>query len=451
MLELYLMALCRGIPFTKYVEESTKTGSPVKLALDVLNSDAVRPHFKGRREDESHVTVDTLFRGTSAGDRDGQYLSQFLLLPRPPQFPSGCAPNIANAINAQIFFKDPYLRYLHPPSPSEREFMVTWGDYISVSNGGIPKKYEDSDFNGMAEIDNGRKLASLVHVDSLYEEYAYALDVLAGLNHPRSKHSPYHRDNPTAVNEGDGPTLGIPDAAGLIGAVALEAARAAWVQKWIVARRARPEVMAAYIHQIASDPTFPVKLHSIVSSPNAEVEVLYDAIRDHNMRSVANAPEGRTLLLSQVFPEGAPGHPAWPSGHATIAGACVTVLKAIFDDEVDFEVDGQNYNLGRELDKLASNVAFGRSFAGVHYRSDGEHGIVLGEAVALRFLQDHLRTYREDFEGCGSERCFELTKRNGERVRITTSVISASNAADGTVPFSTTIDPAMRKHPTTAL
>jgi len=37
-------------------------------------------------------------------------------------------------------------------------------------------------------------------------------------------------------------------------------------------------------------------------------------------------------LLPQAYPEGAPIHPAYPSGHATVSGACATILKAFFDE-----------------------------------------------------------------------------------------------------------------------
>jgi hypothetical protein len=37
-----------------------------------------------------------------------------------------------------------------------------------------------------------------------------------------------------------------------------------------------------------------------------------------------------SALLPQAYPEGCPSHPAYPSGHATFAGAMVTVLKAFF-------------------------------------------------------------------------------------------------------------------------
>ena len=41
-----------------------------------------------------------------------------------------------------------------------------------------------------------------------------------------------------------------------------------------------------------------------------------------------NQPEG---LLPVAFQEGSPMHPAYGAGHATVAGACVTILKAFFD------------------------------------------------------------------------------------------------------------------------
>jgi hypothetical protein len=125
------------------------------------------------------------------------------------------------------------------------------------------------------------------------------------------------------------------------------------------------------------------------------------------------------------YPEGSPLHPAYPSGHATYGGAGVTVLKAIFNE--DFEIpnplvandDGTallpysgTLTVGGELNKLASNVGYARDFTGVHWRTDGTEGQLLGEAVAIAFLQDRIRTYNEDFPG------YTLTKFNGQKIRI---------------------------------
>ncbi|GGK82708.1 hypothetical protein [Streptomyces flaveus] len=90
-----------------------------------------------------------------------------------------------------------------------------------------------------------------------------------------------------------------------------------------------------------------------------------------------------SYLLPQAFPEGSPTHPAYGAGHATVAGACVTILKAWFDeshvlpDPVVPTTDGTalepytdpdvgQLTVGGELNKVAANVAIGRNMGGVH-------------------------------------------------------------------------------------
>jgi len=69
--------------------------------------------------------------------------------------------------------------------------------------------------------------------------------------------------------------------------------------------------------------------------------------------------------------------------------------------------------VGAEIDKLAFNVALGRNWAGIHYRSDDMAGLRLGEEVAISVLQDLVCTYTEDFKG------FSFTRIDGTNVRIT--------------------------------
>ena len=66
-----------------------------------------------------------------------------------------------------------------------------------------------------------------------------------------------------------------------------------------------------------------------------------------------------------------------------------------------------------KLDKLASNVAVGRAGpCGVHWRSDCEQGMYLGEACAIAALQDMRRTYNESFVG------FKFNKFDGTPITI---------------------------------
>ena len=116
-----------------------------------------------------------------------------------------------------------------------------------------------------------------------------------------------------------------------------------------------------------------------------------------------------SYLLPVAMPEGSPTHPSYGAGHATVAGACVTILKAWFDESTVIPhpvvpnadgtallpYSGPPLTVGNELNKLAANVAQGRNALGIHYRSDYWESLKLGEAVALGILQDQKNTYNE--------------------------------------------------------
>ena len=73
---------------------------------------------------------------------------------------------------------------------------------------------------------------------------------------------------------------------------------------------------------------------------------------------------------------------------------------------------GPALTVGNELNKLASNIALGRDAAGVHYRSDGVQGILLGEAIALSILRETATLYNEVFSA------FTLTRFDGRTETI---------------------------------
>ena len=64
------------------------------------------------------------------------------------------------------------------------------------------------------------------------------------------------------------------------------------------------------------------------------------------------------------------------------------------------------------MNKLAANIALGRDYAGVHYRTDGVEGILLGEKVALALLENEAFTRNIPFRGC------TLTTFGGRRITI---------------------------------
>ena len=121
-------------------------------------------------------------------------------------------------------------------------------------------------------------------------------------------------------------------------------------------------------------------------------------------------------------------HPAYGAGHATVAGACVTILKAFFNtDAVFFKKDGglsigavENaapmafmasddgselvpdtglsapLTVGGELNKLAANISIGRNMGGVHYYSDYFDSIRMGEEIAIGLLKEQALGYPTD-------------------------------------------------------
>ncbi len=175
-------------------------------------------------------------------------------------------------------------------------------------------------------------------------------------------------------------------------------------------RRLRPEEFGGRVHQ------------NCTSNKNNPIhaDLLESSALEETFRRQGN------YLFPQAYPEGCPLHPAYPSGHATVSGGCATVLKAFFDESMilpDCVVPsiyglslhpykGPALTIKGEVEKLAFNVAMGRNFAGIHYRSDASAGIRLGEEVAISVLEDLVNTFNEDFAG------FRFTCFDGSPVTI---------------------------------
>jgi hypothetical protein len=225
--------------------------------------------------------------------------------------------------------------------------------------------------------------------------------------------APFDAGNPYAssLNQIGFGTFGGPHIATLLCEVSTRALKAAWYQKWAVHRRLRPEAFAGRVHNVLTGArSYPLAIGAISNS--AALAGIYDR---HG-----------TYLLPVAYPEGSPVHPSYAAGHATVAGACVTILKAWFNegysvpDPVVPSADGltllpytgPELTVGGELNKLASNIATGRNLAGVHWRSDAAESLILGEEVALSVLRDQRLTYTEDFAG------FTLTKFDGTIVTV---------------------------------
>lgn len=376
MAEVYWLALTREVPFADF-----ETSDLIAAAASELNALPVvlAPTEGGL------VTPRTIFRGGVAGDLIGTYLSQFLWMDVP--------------------YGGSTIVQRYPAPAAGIDFMTDYDEWLAIQRGAAPGASIDFDPTPRY-LHDGRSLGQYVHVDVLFQAYFNTALIV-------SRYGPdaLDRDNPYlgSSNQDGFVTFGGPHLFDLVAKAARVALEGAWYHKWLVHRRVRPEVYAARLeNQITG-----VKAYGISSDLTGSEAVARVVDRTGN------------ALLPQAYPEGSPIHPAYPAGHAAIAGACATVLKAFVDedfvipDPVEASYDGlellpfegPQLTLGHEIDKLATTISIARCTAGVHYRADAS-GLHVGEDQAIGILRDYSITYSEDFAG------FTLRRFDGTRIRV---------------------------------
>jgi hypothetical protein len=367
LIEMYWASLLRDVSFSNYGSDPGANAA----ARELTN----QPTYAGPRDGTGRVTPDLLFRGGYPGEMLGPYVSQFML--QPTSF--GAQP-----ISQQL------TTYL-----SGIDYMTDLETFQRVQNGidtGLQVQIDPV----LRYLDSGRDLGAFTHVDVLFQAYFVAFLVMATMGVPLNPGNPY---NGSTRQNGFG-TFGGPDFAASLCAVARPALNSVWYQKWVVHLRHRPESGGAIVRQILQGlgHTLMGRVHDNVLNSRA-VQASFERYGDY--------------FLSMAYPEGSPSHPAYPTGHGTVAGACITVLKFFFDGDFVIQnpvvptpgglslvayTGGDTLTVNGELNKLAHNVSFGHGILdGVHWRSDTDSSIQLGEAVAISVLQDRARTYKEPF------------------------------------------------------
>jgi hypothetical protein len=388
MVELYWQALCRDVNFTDY-----PTNPLTQAAAAELSS---LSGFTGPRID-GQVTAQTLFRGFTADDVIGPYVSQLAMRP----FNYGPYP-----MTGQITVYLPGIDY-----------MTTQAGWLAVQNGHGPFGSDQIDPQTRF-IRNGRDYGVYVHTDpnaglliSFYNAGIMLFEMGAPLN-PGNPYLRYTKQAPFA-------TFGVPHFLGLLGEAKQRACKDVWYAKWFVHRTLRPEAYGGLVH--------------MTMTGQANYPLNRDVL---NSRALANTfSKYGTYLLPQAFPEGSPQHPSYAQGHGSMAGACATILKAAFNGSTPFAsltggsivtasedglslvpytaADAAQMTVNGEINKLASNIGVARDHAGIHWRSDYQYGLLLGEAAALSVLSDQSNDYLgENFNG------FTITKFDGTTVTV---------------------------------
>jgi hypothetical protein len=398
LVELYWGSLLRDVPFTQYETNATAIAAAKELT-------ALKASYAGPLEG-GEVTPHLLFRGGFNGAKSGYfpgedvgpYISQFCI--RPSNL--GVQP-----IDQRMQIFAAGMDYM---TDLDEWQNVQKGVSTAATSKPIPQDPK------LRYMRNGRALGTFTHQDELYQAYFVAYLVLNTLGvkaNPTSPYANFKQQQPFG-------TFGGPDIAATLGAVARTALNTVWYQKWLVHLRHRPESGGGLVHLN--------KTNQNKTQAQKDLDPIILGSRALDLSHMRNG----SYLLSQSFPEGSPAHPAYPTGHGTVGGACITVLKFFFDGNTPIENplvpsddgftldpypgnDAGKMTVNGELHKLAHNITFGHGIhSGIHWRSDTDYSLLLGEAVALAFLRDQAYTYRENYN-------VKLTKMDGSMAEIKNS------------------------------
>ncbi|MFQ3283547.1 MAG: hypothetical protein ACI9TI_001807 [Natronomonas sp.] len=405
MLDTYAMEQLRDVPFTAWPNELTGPKGDDRESVEAVlededSSDALVNTIEALREDldraaggpgERWYDTQRLFVEAGDGTVDfwGPYISQFLV----HKFELWSLP-----------VEQRYLRY-----EANKDFNIKPPDWRDTLEGN-DEFASETDPRGPSEpqryIATPRHLATIVNAEPPYQEYLIAaLQLLNDDEVPLDPGLEYVMtgddlpDSERVFNYTDGGPVGLLD---MVARAARAALLAAFHQKYERHFRCRPETYGGRLHaQLRDNADFGID------------ELLTNA-------DLIEARPHESDYLSTAYKEGSPVHPAYPSGHSVIAGACGTVLKTWFSnvdwsdidlnyhvvtherdqlgassgddhlgtDVAEIEVPADHNGVHQEIDKLVSNVGLGRMFAGVHYYSDHYWGVKLGEQVAFALMTD---------------------------------------------------------------
>lgn len=453
----------------KKVAHAAKRLSEMRWFKGVADDNQSDLHKARRRHGKPQTTSNT-FRGEGEDAWATPFLSQFMVMGS-----GGRSRNLEERAKGHIRYGAQRIPQQVRVATPEKDYMTGWQEWLNVQNGlnaratlpgsGEGAEFVEGAYRPMARM---RDLATYVHDDALYQAYlnaalimlneGYALDAGIPYHGAAKRKFPFPGAMPGDNNRTPFALFGPPHLLTLVTEVSSRALKAVRLQKFSVHRRLRPEAAGALFHTVYSgyephwdDPnsqpygatgdmdeqrarqmlattvakyTFPQDPTVQGSEPGLE-DILTD-VRKHNETQNGGALKN-SWLLPMAFPEGSPMHPAYGAGHATVAGACVTLLKAFFamknkdgtpvyvvkpgeaalvpdcgtspkDQTIDLlAVEIENgLTLESELNKLMWNISNGRNVAGVHYYTDYIESALLGEAITIGILREQMLAYHPD-------------------------------------------------------
>jgi hypothetical protein len=428
MTELQWMAIHRDVKFAQFTPAIL---APAIADLNVQFNTAVAANEPGGLrlgidlplgdDGKLDLRAQTIFRCGLLGEDLGPLVSQFFI--------------------HDVAYGAQFIQQRVRPYAAGRDFLVDHGSWLRAQNAGFdewghgysgdndfatdPSLEEHLGVNPLPprRISTMRDLARFVNKDALHQAYFNATLLCLSWGVPFDPGNPYL----TLSRQAPFGSFGGPDLLTRVSEVASRALEVVWRQKWEVHRRLRPEVYGGLMQ---------MQQVGLEETPGVFTK------RAYGLPAAAFASEASQKLLGGVhhnyylpiaFTAGSPPHPAYGAGHATVAGACVTVLKAWLDDKTPLQsfltskhpaspfanapatdspvvissvdaggeltpyagADAASMTVEGELNKLACNVAMGRSMGGVHWRSDNTRSMRLGEQLAAEIMRRESKLYAE--------------------------------------------------------
>lgn len=318
------------------------------------------------------------------------------------------APATGSPTVAGLTAKDGFIAYGQQlinqrilPQRNRKDYLADWASWIDAQNGAnLADQAGEDDFGFVDDNDKDalapfgrfihspRDLATFVHFDALYQAYHNAMLIMLRQGVPTDIGLPEGSGHPTRSAFA---TFGDPHILTLLPEVATRALKAVRRQKFQTHLRARPEALGGVL-SLASHPAEKCRLCNALGPAETMLDELNGTslpewTRHHNRFVNKSADVDDTmkcwisddinLLLSQAFREGSPVHGSYGAGHATVAGACTTILKAFFEMyDIDESLTTNRGNVTlRNLIQMAPEALFNnpkdlRDFIGDYFITD---------------------------------------------------------------------------------
>lgn len=399
MAEVYSKSLLRDVSFWDIEQGLNATANTHITNLNAFPSKSIAPVSGGL------VTAPLLHRDSLPGCDLGPYVSQ-------------------------VFYSGGYFNpvRIESPQPQFRSYSDNFGSqtlatWLQIQNGEEPTSTASG--GSLQYIFSARQMMTMAFEESPGQTMSWLTDYVAQTLPLQFTGS----DNNDAYISG-----GIQSLHSSIQGVITACGSASAHHKWGVNMGLRPEVLAQRYH-LADDLNNTSSLFDDVPG----FQFIKDRV-DGEMSpfiSEVQAQSGSTALLRTVRGNSSPMDPSMPSLWSVIAGACITIYKAYLEchDQFDVELAWPNAiehsltgglpvayagtlpttpTINGELNKLASNLGQAQCWLGEAFRSDLAYE--LGEAIAVRYLQDTVKSFHESYDGVFEG--FKLTKFNGEFVIV---------------------------------